>query len=76
MFEYVRDPKEMQRRARALIDGIQQGWLRMSSTKNFPLEQASAAHLAIEGRGTQGKLVLNPRSITRSERKDSSHITL
>jgi NADPH2:quinone reductase len=58
MFEYIRDPQEMQQRATAVIHGIEQGWLRMSSTRNFALEQASAAHRAIESRGTQGKLVL------------------
>jgi NADPH2:quinone reductase len=58
MFEYIRDPQEMQRRALAVIQAIQQGWLRMAPTTNFPLEQASAAHRAIESRSTQGKLVL------------------
>jgi NADPH2:quinone reductase len=58
LFEYIRDPQEMQQRAAAVIDGIQQGWLRMSPRQDFTLEQASAAHRAIEGRGTQGKLVI------------------
>jgi NADPH:quinone reductase len=60
LFEYVRDPREMQSRALAVIQAIQQGWLRMAPTTNFPLEQASAAHRAIESRNTQGKLVLVP----------------
>jgi NADPH:quinone reductase-like Zn-dependent oxidoreductase len=30
----------------------------MSSTRDFSLEQAPAAHRAIESRGTQGKLVI------------------
>jgi len=58
LFEYIRDPQEMQRRALAVIQAVQQGWLRMAPTTNFPLEQASAAHRAIESRSTQGKLVL------------------
>jgi NADPH2:quinone reductase len=58
VFEYIRDPEEMQRRAAAVIEGIQHGWLRMASPTNFALEQASAAHRAIESRDTQGKLVL------------------
>jgi NADPH:quinone reductase len=58
LFEYIRDPQEMQRRALAVIQAIQQGWLRMAPTTNFPLEQASTAHRAIESRSTQGKLVL------------------
>jgi NADPH:quinone reductase len=58
VFEYIRDPQEMQKRATAVIQGIQQGWLRMSSTRNFELEQAADAHRAIESRGTQGKLVI------------------
>jgi NADPH:quinone reductase len=58
LFEYIRDPREMQGRALAVIQAIQQGWLRMAPTTNFPLEQASAAHRAIESRGTQGKLAL------------------
>jgi hypothetical protein len=52
MFEYIRDPQEMQRRATAVIHGNQQGWLRRSSTRNLALAQASVTHRAIETRGT------------------------
>jgi NADPH2:quinone reductase len=60
LFVYINDPEEMQRRATRVIRAIQDGWLRAGKTTTFKLEDAVAAHRAIEGRSTQGKLVLVP----------------
>jgi NADPH2:quinone reductase len=61
LFLYIRDPAEMQRRAAAVIRGIEQGWLRFSTTTRFALDEVAAAHRALESRTTQGKLVLLPQ---------------
>jgi len=58
LFEYIEDSTEMQGRAAAVIQAVQEGWLRLPTTTSFPLAQASDAHRAIQGRGTQGKLIL------------------
>jgi NADPH:quinone reductase len=62
IFVYIGDAKEMQSRAAEVIRGIQEGWLRIGTTTNFALGDAAAAHRAIEGRTTQGKLALIPES--------------
>ena len=62
IFGYIEHAKEMQSRAAEVIRGIQEGWLRISATTNFALGDAAAAHRAIEGRTTQGKLALIPES--------------
>jgi NADPH2:quinone reductase len=60
LFVYIGDPKEMQARAHKVIDGIREGWLRMGAANTFALNDAAAAHRAIEARATQGKLALVP----------------
>jgi NADPH2:quinone reductase len=60
LFVYIGDPKEMQGRAARVIAGVQEGWLRMSKATSFALDDVVASHRAIEGRSTQGKLVLIP----------------
>ncbi len=60
IFVYIEDPVEMQGRAAAVIKGIEEGWLRMPATTEFPLADAASAHRAIESRATQGKLALIP----------------
>lgn len=58
LFTYIKDPAEMQARAAEFIQGIEAGWLRALPTRHFALDDAAAAHRAIESRGTQGKLAL------------------
>jgi NADPH2:quinone reductase len=60
LFVYISDPEEMQRRATKAIRAIQEGWLRVGKATTFKLDDVVAAHRAIEGRSTQGKLVLVP----------------
>ena len=65
IFSYTADPAELQRRAEAVIGGIRAGWLRIDQGKGYPLERAADAHRDIEGRGTQGKLYLEPNVSAR-----------
>jgi NADPH2:quinone reductase len=60
VFTYVADPAELQRRAAEVVEGIRNGWLRLSEGTAFTLDHATDAHRAIEGRGTKGKLFLTP----------------
>jgi NADPH2:quinone reductase len=60
IFIYIEDPKEMQLRTAEVVRGLREGWLRAPPVTCFALENARSAHAAIEGRGTQGKLVLIP----------------
>jgi NADPH:quinone reductase len=61
LFEYIDDPAEMQARAADVIRGIQDGWLRVGKMTRFGLDDVVAAHRAIEGRTTEGKLALIPQ---------------
>lgn len=52
----------MQARAAEVIQGIEAGWLRAPQTTSFALRDAAIAHRAIQGRNTQGKLILIPNA--------------
>jgi NADPH2:quinone reductase len=54
---FIRTREELMRRASEVIAGIRQGWLKLNIAV-LPMEQASEAHQLLEGRKTQGKLVL------------------
>lgn len=60
LFSYTADPVELQQRAKAVISGIQSGWLRPDNGTGYPLDRAPDAHRAIESRATAGKLFLTP----------------
>ncbi len=55
---FLQTREEMMRRAQAVIEGIQQGWLKLKIDHVFPLAQASEAHRQLEDRKTIGKLLL------------------
>jgi NADPH2:quinone reductase len=58
VFSYTAEATELRRRAAAVIEGIEAGWLRVGAAKEYKLEQAGEAHGALEARATQGKLYL------------------
>lgn len=60
IFSYAADDAELQRRAAVVIDAIQAGWLRVADGTAYKLDRVADAHVAIEGRATQGKLFLTP----------------
>jgi NADPH:quinone reductase len=50
------------RRANAVLDGIQAGWLQLRIDQVFPLSQAAEAHQLLESRASIGKLILTNNS--------------
>ena len=57
---YTRDRAELELRARAVLGGVAAGRLRVRIGARFPLAEAAAAHRALEGRATAGKVLLLP----------------
>lgn len=55
---YVATREELLERAEAVLGAVASGALRLRIGGRFPLAEAAAAHRALEGRGTTGKLVL------------------
>lgn len=58
LFNFISDRKELMKRADAVIEGIQQGWLKLRIDSTFPLEKAAEAHQKLEERKTSGKVLL------------------
>jgi NADPH2:quinone reductase len=57
---YIATPAELGRRAAELFNWIAEGTLRVRIGATFPLAQAAAAHRALEGRATTGKVLIVP----------------
>lgn len=60
LFNFLLNREELMKRAEAVIEGIQQRWLKMRIDQVFPLKEASEAHQKLEGRNTMGKILLKP----------------
>lgn len=58
--DFLLDAEERRWRARELFDLVAQGNLKVDIGARFPLQQAGAAHAALESRATTGKVVLLP----------------
>lgn len=58
--DYIATPGELRERAQALFDHAQQGRLRVSIDRRFPLDQTSQAMDYLEAGRTRGKLLLDP----------------
>lgn len=58
LFNYILTRDELLMRAQAVIQGIQQGWLKLNINHLIPLEKAPEAHKLLENRQTIGKVVL------------------
>ena len=56
---YLRTPEELMQRANDVIAGIRAGWLKLNIGRVLPLAQAAEAHRLLEGRQTEGKLLLS-----------------
>ncbi len=57
---YTRDRAELELRAGAVLGAIASRSLRIRVGARFPLREAAAAHRALAGRGTTGKVLLTP----------------
>ncbi|TMA67984.1 MAG: quinone oxidoreductase [Deltaproteobacteria bacterium] len=57
---YTRDRAELELRAGAVLGAVAAGRLRVRIGARFPLAEAAAAHRALEGRATAGKVLLLP----------------
>jgi NADPH2:quinone reductase len=60
LFHYVATREELVQRAGELFGWIREGKLELRMELEFPLEDAAAAHRALEGRRTTGKVLLIP----------------
>lgn len=58
LFNYIKTPEEMMRRAKDVIQGIQEGWLKLNMFQVLPLSKAAEAHRLLENRETIGKILL------------------
>lgn len=61
LFNYILNAEELMRRAKAVITGIREGWLKLRIDSIFPLEKAAEAHQKLEERKTAGKVLLTPK---------------
>ncbi|HEV3173295.1 MAG TPA: quinone oxidoreductase [Actinocrinis sp.] len=60
LVHYIATPEELAWRSRELFAAIEPGELAITVGGRYPLEEAGAAHTALESRGTVGKLLLIP----------------
>lgn len=61
LFNYILTRDELMMRAKAVIEGVQKGWLKLRIDQTFPLEKAAQAHEKLEGRKSAGKVLLATR---------------
>ncbi len=61
LFNYILNKEELMTRAKAVIEGIQKGWLNLRIDQIFPLEKAAEAHQKLEDRKTCGKVLLKTK---------------
>ena len=58
LFNYLLSREELMMRSKAVMEGIQNKWLKLRIDEVFPLANASEAHQKLESRNTAGKLLL------------------
>lgn len=61
LFNFIREKEEMRMRARAVLDGMEEGWFKLHIEHVLPLKDAAKAQSLLENRETVGKLVLKIR---------------
>jgi NADPH2:quinone reductase len=60
LFTHIADAEELTRRSRDLFAAMESGDLDIMVGHRWPLADAAAAHLALQGRATSGKILLIP----------------
>ena len=59
LFNYLLNAQELMYRAKAVVEGLQKGWLKLHIDHVFPLKEAPEAHRRLENRNTVGKILLS-----------------
>ena len=62
LFHYAATREDVQRRSRAVLQGMAEGWLKLRIDHIIPLGEAEKAHRLLEGRQSVGKIVLKVRN--------------
>ncbi len=60
LFQYIATREELVTRADEVLGWVREGRLKLRIEHEFPLAEAAAAHGALEGRRTTGKVLLRP----------------
>ena len=60
LFHYIADRESLERRAGEVLSAVAAGALTVRVERSYPLAEAEAAHRALEGRKTTGKVLLAP----------------
>lgn len=63
LFNYILNREEFLQRAKAVIEGILKGWLKLRIDQVFPLEKAAEAHQKLEERRSSGKILLTTNNL-------------
>lgn len=58
LFNYLLNTQELSMRAKAVLEGVQKGWLKLRIDEILPLEKAAEAHQKLESRQSSGKILL------------------
>jgi NADPH2:quinone reductase len=64
---FISTREELLHRASEVIQGIQEGWLRLKIDRILDLSEAAEAHRMLESRETSGKILLAPPADARSQ---------
>ena len=60
MVSHIASNEELRARAKDLFEWVAAGKLKLRIEHEYPLKDAAAAHTALEGRKTTGKVLLIP----------------
>jgi NADPH2:quinone reductase len=58
LYDYTLDPNDLQQSARALVEVVESGKVKIDIGQRFPLKDAAEAHRALEARKTSGSTIL------------------
>ena len=58
LYDYTLDPNDLQQSARALLEVVESGKVKIDIGQRFPLKDAAEAHRALEARKTSGSTIL------------------
>jgi NADPH2:quinone reductase len=64
---FISTREELLHRASEVIQGVQEGWLRLKIDRILDLSEAAEAHRMLESRETSGKILLAPPADARSQ---------